>query len=440
MSLLSPKFRLIFICLFYLLSNTSWAQNTPQNIHIRGVSIDISNNRGIKSNIYWSFAVNSSLAWSSAISTDADGKFELFLKNKPIKLKIEAQGYNSIIIDLALNILTEPEFFCKIPLLKLTEHQTNKVFSQSTTKSGKTQKNLEKELGRYAEIEFVAVNGVTSEPIGAIFKFVSTHSTKIENYQTHITKPSFNLKFTNNDIYAVEISAPSFQTFLGNLIIDDLNNRSFKDTIYLAKELAFLNVLVKNRDTQTGVFISKNASKNTSAIHKLSVNNNLYYETLEKNEWYKLQIIRSINDTVSHVFQATESIHTFDAEISPQVINSIVEENKKTILYFELGDFRLKPESQILLKQIIAQAKSQNHLFIDIYAYTDNVGDYHTNMYLSEIRAMFIKNAFYAEGITDKRIKCTAMGSKNPITNNNDELSRSQNRRVEIFIYNSQKK
>ncbi|MDI9872306.1 MULTISPECIES: OmpA family protein [Flectobacillus] len=426
--------RLLSILLFLIFNHTNLVLGSPLDIKIRGLLIDAITTKSVSANIYWAYSSNSTLIWSNP--TFSDGHFDIKLKDKAIKLRIEATGYESVIIDLSLDKSKTANLFLKIPLLKQTTHQLNKIFSQSTTKSDKTKKTTDNKHHKVTNIEFIAVNGLTHEPLAATYKFVPTNFSKSEHYTTSVENPHLALTFNGNDIYAVEIAADNFQTFLGNLIIDNLDSRTHHDTIYLAKELVFLNIITQKVGTLDDIYISKYGSKAPHLFQKLSFSHEIAYETLEKNERYQLYIINDKKDTISHTFQATHNIYQILSDTLSKSINHPNQNYHKSILYFEASDFHLKPESYDHLREAIKRAKYQKELLIDIYAYTDNLGEFYANLYLSEIRAMYIKNTLSAEGISDKRIRCIPMGSKNPISKNKDEASRSQNRRVEIILYN----
>lgn len=69
-----------------------------------------------------------------------------------------------------------------------------------------------------------------------------------------------------------------------------------------------------------------------------------------------------------------------------------------------------------------------------ITGHTDGEGDAAFNMNLSQARANQVKAIFIKKGLAEDRIVTVAYGETMPIANNNAELGRSHNRRVEIHI------
>jgi len=71
---------------------------------------------------------------------------------------------------------------------------------------------------------------------------------------------------------------------------------------------------------------------------------------------------------------------------------------------------------------------------ITIEGHTDSSGSDTTNNRLGKERAEFAKVYFVSNGIADSKIKTISKGEREPITSNNTEEGKSQNRRVVITI------
>ncbi len=72
-------------------------------------------------------------------------------------------------------------------------------------------------------------------------------------------------------------------------------------------------------------------------------------------------------------------------------------------------------------------------LKIEIRGYTDNTGNEYSNLALSEKRAQVVREWFVKKGIDFRRMVAKGFGSTNPIGDNNTELGREKNRRIEIL-------
>jgi len=62
----------------------------------------------------------------------------------------------------------------------------------------------------------------------------------------------------------------------------------------------------------------------------------------------------------------------------------------------------------------------------------DNVGGDAHNQTLSEKRALSVKAYLVGAGVDAKRLTTQGFGANKPVSSNDTELGRSQNRRVEI--------
>jgi len=86
------------------------------------------------------------------------------------------------------------------------------------------------------------------------------------------------------------------------------------------------------------------------------------------------------------------------------------------------------------LKRIIEILKENNNFKIEISGHTDSIGTDEYNLQLSQKRADEIKKYLIQNGIIDNRIISKGYGNTFPITSNQTEAGRAENRRVEIFF------
>lgn len=103
---------------------------------------------------------------------------------------------------------------------------------------------------------------------------------------------------------------------------------------------------------------------------------------------------------------------------------------------FATGKANLNPSAQGSMDKI-AQflAKNPNrHLLVE--GYTDSVGSDGYNQGLSEQRAAAVKSALVRHEVADERMVAIGYGERFPISGNDLESGRQQNRRVEVVILN----
>lgn len=106
-------------------------------------------------------------------------------------------------------------------------------------------------------------------------------------------------------------------------------------------------------------------------------------------------------------------------------------------ILFATGKSNIQPAAQTELKEF-AQSLVQNPLTeVAIGGYTDNTGSMEANTRVADARANSVKNFIEAQGIASDRLKAQGFPMTDYVASNDTEAGRSQNRRVEIYIYAS---
>jgi outer membrane protein OmpA-like peptidoglycan-associated protein len=104
---------------------------------------------------------------------------------------------------------------------------------------------------------------------------------------------------------------------------------------------------------------------------------------------------------------------------------------------FKFDSAELGPEAKSALDQFVQKLVADNRgVYLEIRGYTDNVGPADYNLLLGKRRADAVMDYFYKQyHIPLYRIQVISMGSADPIADNATKEGRSQNRRVEILVY-----
>ncbi len=103
-------------------------------------------------------------------------------------------------------------------------------------------------------------------------------------------------------------------------------------------------------------------------------------------------------------------------------------------LNFDFATAELVPGSTGTVDSVAAVLRDHPTAEIVLEGHTDNVGDPATNQRLSQQRADAIKAALAARGVAAERVSTAGIGQDRPITSNDTEEGRAQNRRVEIVV------
>jgi outer membrane protein OmpA-like peptidoglycan-associated protein len=141
------------------------------------------------------------------------------------------------------------------------------------------------------------------------------------------------------------------------------------------------------------------------------------------SNWYRQTIVKEISLTQDVVADAAALSTGINA-------NGHI---AATGILFDTGKADVKPESAAALAEIAKLLKQNPRLKLFVVGHTDNVGALAANLDLSKRRAASVVQALTTQyGITADRLAPYGNGSYAPISSNDSEDGRSQNRRVEL--------
>lgn len=101
---------------------------------------------------------------------------------------------------------------------------------------------------------------------------------------------------------------------------------------------------------------------------------------------------------------------------------------------FEFGSHQLDSTSFPELNRLARYLKDNRELRIQIHGHTDNVGDPTHNQKLSQQRAESVVSYLTQQGVDPDRIVAFGFGENRPVSSNETEQGRSENRRTEMVI------
>lgn len=104
---------------------------------------------------------------------------------------------------------------------------------------------------------------------------------------------------------------------------------------------------------------------------------------------------------------------------------------------FAFDSAALSPEAKSMLDAFVQKLVAENKgVYIEIQGHTDNTGSDEVNMTLGQKRAEAVMMYLYKQyKIPLHRMSVVSLGSSMPIADNSTREGRSQNRRVEILVY-----
>lgn len=102
--------------------------------------------------------------------------------------------------------------------------------------------------------------------------------------------------------------------------------------------------------------------------------------------------------------------------------------------YFKSSSEKLNKYEEKKLQLLCDTLFKQKVIYVQITGHTDDSGDEHTNMKLSEERAKNIKASMILYGVPEEKISLLFMGENNPAETNETEKGKAANRRAEVNV------
>lgn len=103
-------------------------------------------------------------------------------------------------------------------------------------------------------------------------------------------------------------------------------------------------------------------------------------------------------------------------------------------LNFVSGSTQLTPDSHKTVTDLAEVLRAYPNALVQLTGHTDNTGTPQSNQTLSLDRANAVKDMLVSNGIAGTRITTQGLGQSRPITSNDTEQGRAQNRRTELTV------
>lgn len=137
------------------------------------------------------------------------------------------------------------------------------------------------------------------------------------------------------------------------------------------------------------------------------------------------------SDNFSLSNKAPDSLYQKDIPLQPiDVAASVVLKN----IFFDFNKYEVKPQSGAELDKVVQLLTDNPTVKIQIGGYTDAIGSATDNLKLSENRAKAVVAYLVTKGLDAKRLSAKGFGAAQPLSENNTEEGRAQNRRTELKV------
>ncbi len=101
---------------------------------------------------------------------------------------------------------------------------------------------------------------------------------------------------------------------------------------------------------------------------------------------------------------------------------------------FDTGRYDIRPNFAPILDRFAGSLRDHTATNVAIVGHTDSTGSDAINDPLSVNRAASTRDYLAARGVSVNRIGVSGQGARYPVADNNSEMGRAKNRRVEIFV------
>lgn len=128
---------------------------------------------------------------------------------------------------------------------------------------------------------------------------------------------------------------------------------------------------------------------------------------------------------------------TYPSANKPTIEQQLAKQRKAITygIYFDFNQDTIKPESEVVLKEIAQAMADRPDWKLTIAGYTDNIGGDKYNLDLSQRRSASVKRALVERyHVNGSNLSTAGYGDSSPIDTNDTLEGRARNRRVELTL------
>jgi outer membrane protein OmpA-like peptidoglycan-associated protein len=137
-----------------------------------------------------------------------------------------------------------------------------------------------------------------------------------------------------------------------------------------------------------------------------------------------------------------DRVYSHDSPFFLDIALKPIKEGEKIVLrnvFYKVDSFALNPMSMVELNKLAVFMQANPALTIEIGGHTDNTGSQEYNYNLSARRAETVVNYLIDMGISNEKISYKGYGFTQPVSTNDTDEGRAQNRRTELKILSTGK-
>jgi outer membrane protein OmpA-like peptidoglycan-associated protein len=388
--------------------------------------------------------------------SEASGKYIASVPCGAAILLVEKQGYRTLVVPINYNqsVADGSEFVVSWPLIPLDKQVNDRPYSQAEQKDF-VLKDTSK-IGTQITIrKFRISDAIDDKPLAGKVCLFYTKNGKKDCFNTTISQQTFDVNFSSKDIVALEASAEGYQSYNGNLIVEQLNGKASLYEIKLSRELTVLSVTLTEPTTPYRIIVKVATDSEWTDLKSIG-GGNRFYGVVSADQIYELCILnekRQVTNVEKINVKTGFNYFTLTPKIPPKLVQPKPKEpdpeppkpiptevvtlsSTDYLIYFEQSNYELRPEATVELDKLAIWLRQNPTQKVRVTGHTDNVGDGSLNVALSEFRAKVTGSYLTAHGAVDTQIDLRGVGGKYPIAPNDSEENKKKNRRVEVKVIN----
>ncbi len=394
-------------------------------------------------------------------SAEGSGLFSLDVRCPATALLIERNGYRTQSLPLSPELLggagrTSAPVAILIPLVAVDRQASNRPYQQSEQTFYEQQAGRTKSGSRPQRGTFAILDALTGTPLRAQTCFFSTNSGSKRCFETN-AQGQFETRFEQQDIVAMEIVAPGYQPYHGNLIVERLDGRHLRHDIRLLRQLTLLALYVDGPAAecvlsadggatvvtltpvpgQTGWYCAYDVLPQRYELRVRTTDGRAHQEPVTLLPGLNPRRV-SFGKTTAVPPAAPKAVLSSDSTRTTPVSSATpalpVLPDEWQLVYFSQKSYLLDETNKNRLRQVGSFLREHPACRLKLVGHTDREGDERLNRILSEQRAEVIANFLHWEGIPRWRLIEAGQGSRYAVAPSDTKENKDRNRRVYLQL------
>ncbi|MFD2570173.1 OmpA family protein [Spirosoma soli] len=389
-------------------------------------------------------------------TSDSTGMFTAALPFGTTAIRIERAGYRpqTIPVELVARRYNAPVTLV-IPLIPTDKQTLNTPYLQTEQTSyvllDSASNQSSRDSNHVQHNTFLVTDAIQGKPLSATVCFQYTQTGDKRCLGTN-AQGWLQRDFDQKDIVALEVRSDGYQSYNGNLIVEQLNGQSLQHEIRLQRELTLFSVNapeathceLRTKEKTVSLLVVPGYAHQYVSYDLVPGSYELAVSYGDKVTRRSVRLNKGLNfmsvnqPSVNLVPAPAPVLRPEAAAVEVTAKPALSLPDTIPMIYFEQGSYQLRPDSQDVLTQVARYLKANPAYTLQITGHTDNVGNPQINQTLSQYRALATAKFLTDRGVPDSRLTKNGIGSNQPIAPNDTETNKALNRRVSLKLISAQ--